>query len=49
MLYTVEMASYGMIFLPDFMKIGAGVESILRFCLRSLNGCNVGITDGSDL
>jgi hypothetical protein len=49
MLYTVEMASCAMMFLPNFMKIGTGVQSILRFCLRSLNGCNVGITEGSDL
>jgi hypothetical protein len=48
-MYAVEMASCGIIFLPSFMKIGTGVESILRFCLNSLNGCNVGITDGRDL
>jgi hypothetical protein len=27
------------------MKIGAGVQAILRFCLSNLNLCNVGITD----
>jgi hypothetical protein len=26
------------------MKIGAGVQAVLRFCLRNLRGCNVGIT-----
>jgi hypothetical protein len=25
------------------MKIGTGVQPILRFCLRNLGGCNVGI------
>jgi hypothetical protein len=48
-MYAVEMYSCDMIFLPNFMKIGTGVESIIRFCLRSLNDCNVGITDGRDL
>jgi hypothetical protein len=27
------------------MKFGTGVQAILRFCLRNLRGCNVGITD----
>jgi hypothetical protein len=31
------------------MKIGAGVQVILRFYLRNLRGCDVGITDGRDL
>jgi hypothetical protein len=50
-MYTVEMASCGMIYsyLPSFMKIGIGVQAALRFCLRNLRGCNVGITDGKDL
>jgi hypothetical protein len=30
---------------PSFMKIGAGIRGILRFCLRNLRGCNVGIID----
>jgi hypothetical protein len=30
------------------MKIYAGVQAILRFCLRNLRGYNVGITDGRD-
>jgi hypothetical protein len=29
-MYTDEMASYGMIYLPSFMKIGTGVRAILR-------------------
>jgi hypothetical protein len=34
---------------PSFMKIANGVQEILKFCLRNLRGCNVGITDGRDL
>jgi hypothetical protein len=49
MKYSVEMASHGMISIPSFMKIGAGIQAVLRFCLRNLRGCNVGITDGRDL
>jgi hypothetical protein len=45
-MYAVEMASYGMIYLPSFMNIGTGVQAILRFCLRNVKGCNVGITEG---
>jgi hypothetical protein len=37
------------IFLSSFMKIGLGVQAILRFFLRNLRGCNVGITNGRDL
>jgi hypothetical protein len=39
----VDMASCGVIYMPSFIKIDAGVQAILRFCLRC---CNVGITDG---
>jgi hypothetical protein len=38
-----------MIFLPSFVKIGTGVQAILRFFLNNLNGCNVDITDGKKL
>jgi hypothetical protein len=31
------------------MKIGRGVQAILRFFFRNLRGCNVGITDGRDI
>jgi hypothetical protein len=31
------------------MKIGAGVQAILRLYLTNLIGFNVGITDGMDL
>jgi hypothetical protein len=48
MIYAVEMASCGMIYLPSFMKIGTGVQAILKFWIRKLKICNVGITDGRD-
>jgi hypothetical protein len=48
MRYAVETASCGMIYAPSFMKIGTGVQAILRFCLRNLRGCNAGITNGKD-
>jgi uncharacterized protein YraI len=35
-----------MINFTNFMKIGTGVQAILRFCLRNVSGCNVGITGG---
>jgi hypothetical protein len=44
MKYAVEIDSCGMIYLIRFMKIGTGVQTILRFCLRNLRGCNVCIT-----
>jgi hypothetical protein len=40
----VEIGSGGMIYIPSFM-IGTGAEGMLRFCLSSLRGCNVRITD----
>jgi hypothetical protein len=43
MKYAVEVASCGMIYIPSFMKIGIGVQAILRFYLSSLKGCHVGI------
>jgi hypothetical protein len=49
MLYAVEVASRGMIYLPCFIETGRGVQAILRFCLKNLRGCDVGITDGRDL
>jgi hypothetical protein len=38
-----------MIFLPSFVKTGAGLQAILRFCFSNLNGFNIGITDGKEL
>jgi hypothetical protein len=46
---VVEMASYGMIYIASFMKIGTSVQAILRFSLSNFKGCNVGITDGRDV
>jgi hypothetical protein len=31
------------------MKIGVGIQAILRFCLSNMKGCDVGITDEEDL
>jgi hypothetical protein len=42
-------ASFGMIYISSFMKIGTGIQAILMFCFRNLRGCDVGITDGEDL
>jgi hypothetical protein len=47
--YVVKMTSYGMLYIPSFMKVGTCFEGILRFCLRNLKCCNVGITDDRDL
>jgi hypothetical protein len=49
MKYTVEMASCGMIYIPSCMKIGTGVQVILRVCFRNLRGYNVDVTDERDL
>jgi hypothetical protein len=38
-----------MIYTPSFMKTGGGFQTILRFCLRNLRDCNIGVTDGRDL
>jgi hypothetical protein len=46
---TIEMASYGVMYLQSFMNIGTGVQAVWRFCLRNLRGCNIGITDGKHL
>jgi hypothetical protein len=37
------------IYITNFMKIGTGVEAMLRLCLRHMRDYNVGITDGRDL
>jgi hypothetical protein len=36
---------YVCVCVPSFMKIGSGVQAILRFRLINLRGCNVGNTD----
>jgi uncharacterized protein YraI len=48
MKYAVEISSCGMIYVPTIMKISAGVQTTLRFCLRNLRCCNIGINDGRD-
>jgi hypothetical protein len=46
---TVETDCGGMIYIQSFMKVGVGHQTILRFCLSSLKGFNVDITDDGDL
>jgi hypothetical protein len=46
---AVKMGSGALIYLPSFMKIGTGVQTILRFCTSNLKGCKAGITDRRDL
>jgi hypothetical protein len=41
--------SCGMIYISNYIKHGTGIQGILQFCLSSLRGCNVGLTDGRDL
>jgi hypothetical protein len=43
---TVEKDSGDMTYIQCFMKIGGGIQAILRFCCNSLKFCNVCITDG---
>jgi hypothetical protein len=43
------MASCDMIYIPHFMKIGAGVQVVLRLFLINLRVCNVGTTEGREL
>jgi hypothetical protein len=45
MMHVIEVASCGSIYLPSFMEIATGIQAILRFCLSSLNGCDVGVAD----
>jgi hypothetical protein len=48
-MYAGDIPKYGMMLLPNFMKIGTDVPAISRFCLENLRGCNAGITDVRDL
>jgi hypothetical protein len=48
-LWVCHWDGCGKIYKPSFMKIGIGVQAILRFNLRNMRGCNVGITNGRDL
>jgi hypothetical protein len=45
MKHVVQMASCAMIYTPSFMKIGTGTQAILKFCLRNLRGCSIGIRE----
>jgi hypothetical protein len=49
MKYTVQMASDGVIFVPNFMENGWAIQVILRLLLRHSESFGVGITDGKDL
>jgi hypothetical protein len=49
LMYAVEMPSCGIIFLPSFIKIGTGIQVILRFCVSNLIGCNICKTKGMEL
>jgi hypothetical protein len=46
---TVEMGSGVTMYKPSLIKIGSGVEGVLRFCLSNLKICNVVITEGRNL
>jgi hypothetical protein len=46
MKYALEVAPCVMIYIPSFMKLGTGVQVILRFSSGNLN---VSIGDGRDL
>jgi hypothetical protein len=41
-----EMVSYGMIYIPCFMKVGEGNRGIFIFCFDTLRDCSVGIVYG---
>jgi hypothetical protein len=45
--YTIDMASYGMIYIPSFVKIDPWINAILRFLLKNLRWYNVGINEGA--
>jgi hypothetical protein len=48
MKYAIKMMLSGMIYVPSFIKIGTGVEAILRYNIRNLRGCNASIDAGRD-
>jgi hypothetical protein len=49
MKWTKEMGSGDMIYVQSFVKIGEGIQAILRFRLSNLNDCNIRITYGRGL
>jgi hypothetical protein len=36
-------------YIPSFMKMGTGVQAVLRIYLNNFRRCNIGITDGRNL
>jgi hypothetical protein len=40
---VIDMGSGAMMYIPSLMTVGSGVQGILKFCLRNLRSCNVGI------
>jgi hypothetical protein len=48
-MYSIEMASRIMTFVPTFLKIDKGVQATLRFCFSNFNVFNVGISYGKEL
>jgi hypothetical protein len=46
---TIEMGSSDMICIQSSVKIGTGVQAIIRFCFRNLGECDVDITSVRDL
>jgi hypothetical protein len=49
MKYTVEMASDGMTYTPTFIKIGSGIQAILRLLPRQSERLQCCITNENDL
>jgi hypothetical protein len=50
MKYTIDLASFCVICITSFVKIGLGIQETLRlYNLNELRGCNVGIVGGRDL
>jgi hypothetical protein len=45
----MEMASCGMMHIPNFTTNGAGVPAVFRFWFSNLNVCNIGVADARDL
>jgi hypothetical protein len=48
-MYSIEIPSYGMIYIPISMKSGTDIQAILRFYVRNLSGSNVDIAARKEL
>jgi hypothetical protein len=48
-MHAVETLLGGTTFLPSLMKTHTGIQAILWFCLSNLDGCYVGIIDGTGI